>query len=63
MSRADAYYPQFENRFLNAKGDAFQTFFEELMGRARVFIFPRKTRRGSEIRNSGNIRLLRDRGA
>lgn len=34
MPHADAYFPQFENRFLKAKGDAFQTFFEELMGRA-----------------------------
>ena len=32
---SDAYYEQkFENEFLRAKGDAFQTFFERLMGLA-----------------------------
>lgn len=35
MSLQDAYYEQkFENEFLRAKGDAFQTFFERLMGLA-----------------------------
>ena len=30
-----AYYEaKFENKFLKAKGDAFQTFFNDLMGRA-----------------------------
>lgn len=35
MKLQDAYYEQkFENGFLRAKGDAFQTFFERLMGLA-----------------------------
>lgn len=35
MKLSDAYYEQrFENEFLRAKGDAFQTFFERLMGLA-----------------------------
>ena len=35
MNLQDAYYEQkFENEFLRAKGDAFQTFFERLMGLA-----------------------------
>lgn len=35
MNLSDAYYEQkFENEFLRAKGDAFQTFFERLMGLA-----------------------------
>jgi hypothetical protein len=34
MPLADSYYTLFENRFLKAKGDALQTFFEDLMGRA-----------------------------
>ena len=35
MKLSDAYYEQrFENEFLCAKGDAFQTFFERLMGLA-----------------------------
>jgi hypothetical protein len=35
MNLSDAYYEQmFENAFLRAKGDAFQTFFERLMGLA-----------------------------
>lgn len=35
MKLQDAYYEQkFENEFLRAKGDAFQTFFERLMGLA-----------------------------
>lgn len=35
MSLQDAYYEQkFENAFLRAKGDEFQTFFERLMGLA-----------------------------
>jgi len=35
MNLSGAYYEQkFENAFLRAKGDAFQTFFERLMGLA-----------------------------
>lgn len=35
MNLSDAYYEvKFENAFLRAKGDEFQTFFEMLMGRA-----------------------------
>lgn len=35
MKLSDAYYEQkFENEFLRSKGDAFQTFFERLMGLA-----------------------------
>ena len=35
MNLQDAFYEQkFENVFLRAKGDAFQTFFEQLMGLA-----------------------------
>lgn len=35
MNLSDAYYEQkFENEFLRANGDAFQTFFERLMGLA-----------------------------
>ena len=35
MTLQDAYYEQkFENEFLRARGDAFQTFFERLMGYA-----------------------------
>ena len=36
MNLQDAYYEQkFEVEFLRAKGDAFQTFFERLMGSRR----------------------------
>ena len=35
MNLSDAYYEQkFENEYLRAKGDAFQTFFERLMSLA-----------------------------
>lgn len=35
MNLQDAYYEaRFENAFLRAKGDEFQTFFERLMGLA-----------------------------
>ena len=35
MNLSDAYYEQkFENEFLRAKGDAFQTLFERLLGLA-----------------------------
>ena len=35
MNRQQAHYEQkFENAFLRAKGDAFQDFFEKLMGLA-----------------------------
>ena len=62
MNLQDAYYEQkFENEFLRAKGDAFQTFFERLMGLAYKadFMACRPWGNQGDLKNDGFLRSER----
>lgn len=62
MNLQDAYYEErFENEFLRAKGDAFQTFFERLMGLAYKadFMACRPWGNQGDLKNDGFLRSER----
>ncbi|MFH1137890.1 MAG: ABC-three component system protein [Pseudomonadota bacterium] len=62
MNLQDAYYEQkFENKFLRAKGDEFQTFFERLMGLAYKadFLACRPWGKWGDRKNDGFLKSAR----